>query len=202
MRTSTDFPAVEQLYFEIPAANLSSFFIADASTWTPFLASVPGYGGKIQSYNESEVDAGGMVTVNCLVFWDSYNSWKSISSDELTATNAAFIAAYGSDPIPIAQPNDNGWRLYQNHSSPTPTGCSLSATIGTTMCSQLTNCDTSSYPITKSGLLAIIYVFTILLIVLLAYIYYLRHHLHKLLVRLEADDLDLTKKLLPTKSDL
>ena len=76
-----DYPAVEQLIFEIPSNKLESFFIADANTWTPFLASVPGYVDKIQTYNSSQVNGDGNVKVNLLIFWKSYESWKNYCLD-------------------------------------------------------------------------------------------------------------------------
>ena len=52
-KSTSDYPAVEQLLFQIPADQLDSYFIADANTWTAYLETVPGYGGKIASYDAS-----------------------------------------------------------------------------------------------------------------------------------------------------
>ena len=113
-----DYPAVEQLIFEIPSNKLESFFIADANTWTPFLASVPGYVDKIQTYNSSEVNGDGNVKVNLLIFWKSYESWKNIKNDDLKKTQKAFVSQFGSEPIPKAIPGNDGWRIYQNNCLP------------------------------------------------------------------------------------
>ena len=55
--------------------------------------------------------------MSCMIFWERFESWKTIPSDELDATNQAFVLQYGSDPIPLGVPNNNGWRVYQNSSS-------------------------------------------------------------------------------------
>ena len=79
---------------------------------------MPGYGGKIQSYDasqticdESEENCGDYTTVSMMVFWESFESWKSIPPSDLEATNAAFIEMFGMDIIPQEAPGDNGWRI-------------------------------------------------------------------------------------------
>jgi uncharacterized protein (TIGR03792 family) len=176
-----DYPAVEQLIFQIPADQLEAYFVADAMTWTPFLASVPGYGGKIQSYDTEEVAGGGNVTVNCLVFWESFDSWKGIPIDSLDSVNQEFVAAYGSDPIPIPQPNDDGWRVYQNNSCSAAVGCTLSSSIGTTMCTQPNTCN--SCDVTGTDLAIVISICAVLLVVAGSYILYLRNKIQNFKIR-------------------
>lgn len=130
--------AVEQLLFTIPVQLLEEFFIADADTWTPFLQQQAGFGGKMQLFNSTENESGN-VTITTLVFWESYTEWKAIPDTELSQTETAFVAAFGSSPMPVAIPGPSGWQLYQNSSIPqsetvSPLGCFLSKSIGDSMC--------------------------------------------------------------------
>jgi uncharacterized protein (TIGR03792 family) len=70
--------AVEQLLFEIPATQVDDFFLADAQIWNPFLEQQPGFGGKMQLFNDTNA-IDGNVTITTLIFWENYSEWKSIS---------------------------------------------------------------------------------------------------------------------------
>ncbi len=129
--------AVEQLLFEIPASQVDDFFLADAQIWNPFLEQQPGFGGKMQLFNDTNA-IDGNVTITTLIFWENYSEWKSISSEGLAKTYAKFAAAFDHPATPVAEPNNGGWRLYQNSSS-SYVGCVLSNTIGQSMCEQQQN---------------------------------------------------------------
>ena len=143
-------PAVEQLLFEVPAAQLDNFFKADAMSWTPFLEKQDGFGGKMQLFNYSSTwpgsgidnDGDSVIKVTTLIFWDSYSQWKAIPDDDLSQAYGEFAQEYGSaGPAPSAFPSNDGWQLYQNtsssYSSSFPVGCVLSNTISPSMCTQL-----------------------------------------------------------------
>ena len=131
-----DWPAVEQLEFNIPTENLDAFMEADANVWSPFLSSVEGFGGKMQVFNTTKEEN---VTVGYFIFWDSYEAWKSIPEDELISVQNEFIQVYGSNPIPEAVPTHSGWAIYQNDVNLTvsPMGCELKGPGIDNMCSEI-----------------------------------------------------------------
>lgn len=131
-------PAVEQLLTTVPASRLAAWFAADAASWTAFLESVPGFSGKMQTYNATRVTGDVNVTVSTLVFWNSTEQWKSIPSSLLNATQATFVSLYGNDAQPVtilpSNPEGSGWTLYQpsdlkSAGPTTEVGCVLSSNI-------------------------------------------------------------------------
>ena len=173
---ANDHPAIEELWFTIPAYRLNDFFVADANTWTPFLSAQPGFGGKMQVYNESRNES--TITVGTLVFWESFEAWKSVPADGMVETDAQFRTLFGSDPLPRALPTDNGWHLYENSSVSTksPLGCILSETVGTRMCTTEKRESCSS-----DGFIAVVIAVAFgLLAGALAYILFLRRQIQKL----------------------
>jgi uncharacterized protein (TIGR03792 family) len=170
----TKWPAVEQLRFHISSDQVENFFIADAQTWTAFLESVPGFGGKMQVFNATSEAT---VTISQLVFWENYDKWKSIPADDLIRVQAEFVAAFGAEPVLVAEPDNSGWQLYKNSTPNTQMGCTLSTTIGDNMCSLPS---TSCTPCEDGWVLyAALGVALLFILALLVYIVSLRRQLHE-----------------------
>ena len=117
---------LEQLVTEVRCDQLGRYLRADASTWTAFLRSTPGYVRKavgVVRHNSSGTgdrgggdrggdsgggdssgggDNAGASSATCEVWtdvgWMSRELWKSIPAAELAATQQAFVTAFGADP--------------------------------------------------------------------------------------------------------
>lgn len=140
----SSWPALESLRFEVPSANLDTFVAADKATWTAFLSTQDGFGGKLTTFNTT---ANATVEVFTYVMWESYDLWKSIDPSELMRTNQEFAEAYGPNaPTPTPIPgDDHGLAIYNKDGS--KDGCMLASNIGNTVCSQqgvVCDCDNTS----------------------------------------------------------
>ena len=121
------------------------------------------------------------VTISQLMFWENYDQWKAIPGDDLSRVQAEFVAAFGSDPPLVAEPDNSGWQLYQSSTPNAQIGCTLSNTIGDNMCSlpspSCTPCEAKKWP-DDWGLYAALGVTSLFVLALLAYIVRLRRQLH------------------------
>ena len=110
-------PAVEQLVFAMPCNETSIFLKADASTWTSFLETQPGFARKLrlQYTNESSISTDICHLVS-YVEWESREIWKSIPGSVQVKIDSAFKALFqsmggGSVPMPVPFPILDGLSL-------------------------------------------------------------------------------------------
>ena len=88
MKTYDPPMAIEQLFFEVDPEKLDCWLEIDHEVWTAGLAEWPGFAGKEVWINQ---DRPGEITV--IVYWTSYEKWKSIDPEWVARTDAAFRQA-------------------------------------------------------------------------------------------------------------
>jgi uncharacterized protein (TIGR03792 family) len=82
---------IEQLTFEVPAADQPRFLEHDTAIWTRALAAQPGFLGK-EAWREADVPD----RLHLVIRWSDRTAWKAVPAELLTRTDAAFIAAVGA----------------------------------------------------------------------------------------------------------
>ncbi len=97
---------VEMLTFEINRALIDEWIMADREIWTTFLGGQPGFVNKEVWISEDDQNstAGGSsetdsksetVAVHAVIWWSSYELWKSISMEQVGVVDAEMTARLG-----------------------------------------------------------------------------------------------------------
>jgi hypothetical protein len=78
--------------------------------WNPFLRDQPGFLGKLLLQGPP---GGNTTTVVSLVWWQSLTQWRAIPAASIAAAQESFVAAYGSQPVPLptVAPSGDGWSI-------------------------------------------------------------------------------------------
>ena len=83
---------IEFLRFSVPFAAQARFLDHDSAIWTPALATSPGFLGKDVWRERDAPDQIGLV-----IRWRSQADWDGMDRGLLAATQAAFVAAVGTE---------------------------------------------------------------------------------------------------------
>lgn len=89
---------IEFLRFTVTAELREQFVRLDSDIWTPVLAAAPGFLGK-----EVWINPDDLTEVAVIVQWTSFEEWQSIPQEELQRTEAAFLAAMGSEEYELIE---------------------------------------------------------------------------------------------------
>lgn len=81
---------IEWLKFKMAPELREQFIQVDATVWTPFLASYPGFLSKEVWINPAEAAAVVMV-----IHWASKEAWKAIPEEPIKAVEQQFNQAFG-----------------------------------------------------------------------------------------------------------
>ena len=83
---------IEYLRFAVPVAEQAEFIQQDAAIWTLALATSPGFLGK-----EVWRELGAPDQIGLIIRWRAQADWDAMDAGFLAATQAAFVAALGTD---------------------------------------------------------------------------------------------------------
>ena len=107
---------VEVLRFMPRCNEIDRFVRADHTTWTPAMRVQPGYLRKMVLYAreealdredelfQQEARQRSMCPMWVTVEWRSHAEWKAVDTRLLSRTEAAFVDAFGGNPVPQEEP--------------------------------------------------------------------------------------------------